>query len=126
MSRLIRTLSLSLAASALAASGGFARAAEVGSDTSRAVHYAPAALAEPAGVAAVYRRLQAAARVVCGDFDAKGLARMRVFEQCVQRSLAHAVADIDAPALTAYHERHTGAGAVPSPTTVARARPAVP
>jgi UrcA family protein len=54
------------------------------------------------GAAAVFDRIDAAARVVCGERAgvAMNLARTRIFETCHERAVRYAVQAVDVPALT--------------------------
>ncbi len=59
-------------------------------------------LTQPVVAAQAYRRIQSAARSVCRDFDQAGVRRT-LWSKCVASSIARAVADVNAPVLTAYH-----------------------
>lgn len=67
-----------------------------------AVSYADLNLGNAAGAAAMYRRLDRAARRVCAPLDGRrGLKAP--WRECVNRAIASAVEQVDAPMLTAHH-----------------------
>lgn len=70
-----------------------------------AVKFADLNLSSPAGAAALYRRIYAAAHDVCGSFDAdirdlRGLSRHAA---CVHKAVRNAVAKVNQPALSAIY-----------------------
>ena len=48
-----------------------------------------------AGVQALYRRIQFAADLVCGNADGRDLARLQVKKACVERAVSDAVATVN-------------------------------
>ncbi len=69
-------------------------------------------LEKPAGVEALYQRLQFAAQKVCGPSSVTGTRiSMREQKACVNSAVENAVHQINKPALTAYHESHGDRGA---------------
>jgi UrcA family protein len=84
----------------------------------QAVRYQNLQTANAQDVAALYRRIDAAAGTVCGQRLAPGsLAVSTGWRGCVQNALRHAVADINAPAMTAYAAAQ---GVLAHATSVAR------
>lgn len=81
------------------------RASEaVGNPPSVSVSYSDVAFGNTAGAANVYRRLKAAARLVCGVNDGRQpLDQMVAARDCYEQALADAVRKIDRPTLTALH-----------------------
>lgn len=62
-------------------------------------------LSRPAGVQALYRRIQQAARDVCGPEGAAG--HLGDSRECRSSAIARAVAEVDAPLLTERHRALT-------------------
>ncbi|MFO1402531.1 MAG: UrcA family protein [Steroidobacteraceae bacterium] len=92
-------LALSVAASSAHAAPTPAAALEV--------RYAELDLGHPAGIAALYGRIGAAARLVCGDAQPAGSRfTSPAWEACVAAATEDAVLAVDRPALTAYHAAH--------------------
>jgi len=71
------------------------------------VHFADLDLSRGEGATVLYQRLQGAAETVCAPLDDRELARHMRFKACVQSAISTAVAKVDQPALTAYHENKT-------------------
>jgi UrcA family protein len=69
------------------------------------VRYADLDLDSAAGAAALYHRLQGAARVVCG-FDEHRLANHAYLSRCNSGAISDAVASVNAPLLSAIHSAH--------------------
>lgn len=67
------------------------------------VHYSDLDLTRSEGAAVLYERLHAAAKGVCASLDARDLASQMRFKDCVQTAIGSAVAKVDRPVLTAYH-----------------------
>jgi len=71
------------------------------------VHYAPASLGTPAGIARLYRQLHLAAAGVCGDLEnPQPLTRLRMFQTCHDSALIAAIAHVGNPRLMAYAAQH--------------------
>ncbi len=65
-------------------------------------------LDQPAGAAALYRRIRFAAEHVCGDPLPPGSAiPSQVWRSCVAQAIERSVIAVDRPALTAYYRQHT-------------------
>jgi UrcA family protein len=76
---------------------------------SEAVLYRDLNLARPAGVRALYRRIDVAAKSVCSPQpDARDMVMRRDWQQCYDRALDKAVASAEFPALNRYHLVQTG------------------
>jgi UrcA family protein len=60
---------------------------------------------EDAGV--LYHRIERAAELACGDRERTGsLFASRGWQNCVKLAIEHAVAQLDRPALNAYHRQY--------------------
>ncbi|MBB5517803.1 UrcA family protein [Amphiplicatus metriothermophilus] len=62
------------------------------------------ALDDPAEVAALYERIEEAARKVCREARRDGVLGHYTLRGCVKDKIAEGVAAVDSPALTAYAE----------------------
>ncbi len=71
------------------------------------VRYSDLDLAKSAGAAALYARLQQAARAVCAPFEGRELALAAQHRACMDRAVAGAVAEVNRPLLSAYHQLRT-------------------
>ena len=75
---------------------------------SQSVSYADLDLSKPAGAQTLYKRIQAAARNVCGPVDQYTfVVSAYSFRKCYQAAVAGAVAQVDRPSLTALHREET-------------------
>jgi len=84
------------------------------------VKFADLDIANTSGAAALYQRLQAAAKNVCRDLEpGRSLALITPYANCMQSALSNAVAHVDRPAVTAYA---AGRGVVPSASAIKIAR----
>jgi UrcA family protein len=101
-------IALSAAAAVLASPAAPAATPAIGTLT---VHYGDVDLSTTEGAATLYRRLQGAARFVCGESDSS-LAQQRSWNDCYRRAVADAVGTVDNPRLTALYREHSGAAAV--------------
>lgn len=63
------------------------------------VKYADLNVSRPAGAAALYSRIKAAAHGVCWTLDGRDLQSKTDFNRCVYQAIADAVAKVDQPAL---------------------------
>lgn len=72
------------------------------------VRYADLNLASAADAAALYHRLQGAARVVCG-YEDNNFATLAYVQRCNRTAISDAVATVNAPLLSAIHNAHAGA-----------------
>jgi UrcA family protein len=65
-------------------------------------------LSKPAGAQTLYKRIQKAARHVCGPADNYSyLTPRKKFRECFEEAVAAAVAQVDRPSLTALHREQT-------------------
>jgi len=82
-----------------------ARAADFGRDAppSVKVSFSELDLAKPEGTAILYLRIRNAARTVCGPVDIRLLEEWAYWTQCVNESIANAVAKVGNANLTAYY-----------------------
>jgi UrcA family protein len=69
------------------------------------VRYDDLNLATPMGTAVLYRRIEQAAKVVCPEYPAGDVRRIRIWRPCYQEAVARAVANIHMPSLTAFYIR---------------------
>jgi UrcA family protein len=86
---------------------------------STTVHFADLNLDQPAAVAALYQRINAAAGQVCGEPRLTGSHFVSSdWVRCVSQAVDRAVITLDRPELNAYHQTH-----IPSHTVATIARP---
>jgi len=100
MNKLVVTLASLCAFGALTTSR-----ADVGDSGPRSVvvHFGDLDPTSPSGVVALYARLQAAARVVCRDFEpGHALTLQKPYRSCVRFAIGNAITVVDRPVLTAY------------------------
>lgn len=71
------------------------------------VSYVAADLAQPEAAAALYLRIQRAARRVCHEPDLRMLRDHLLYQQCYDKAVDDAVANVNATALTALHRSRT-------------------
>ncbi len=92
--------------------GALASTPPAGEDVGRiTVRFDDLNLEQPAGVAALYRRLALAAKHVCGESQPPGSAIISTaWRVCVKQAVERAVVTVDRPALTAYYREHTASG----------------
>jgi UrcA family protein len=77
---------------------------------SQSVSFADLDLSKPAGAQTLYKRIQKAARHVCGPIDKYTYVIPRkAFRECYEEAIAAAVAQVDRPSLTALHREQTRA-----------------
>ncbi len=69
------------------------------------VRYGDLDLTTRAGAAALYRRLEGAARVTCG-YEEHRLASLSYVNHCNSSAISAAVTSVNSPLLTAIHEAH--------------------
>ena len=70
----------------------------------RVVKFADLDLTHTAGAAALYSRIQSAARQVCTPtFASWEWATINTTRPCITKAITHAVADVNAPMLTSFH-----------------------
>jgi UrcA family protein len=73
------------------------------------VHYADLNLNQPADAAKLYHRIAVAAGSTCGQRELVGTHFVSpAYERCVTDAIAQAVARVDRPALSAYHQQRVG------------------
>jgi UrcA family protein len=65
------------------------------------VSYADLDLSKPAGAQTLYRRIEDAARTVCGPLASRELRRRRLWRDCYEQAVEDAVATADQAILTA-------------------------
>ena len=72
------------------------------------VRYGDLDITTSAGAAALYQRIQAAARVTCGGYQDHALVRPPYAEHCSSAAISAAVASVNSPLLSAVHASHRG------------------
>ena len=72
------------------------------------VKYADLNVSKPEGAAALYARIQRAARQVCLPLDGDGLSSKVRMGACVHKAIADAVAKVGQPALFDAYNAHNG------------------
>jgi UrcA family protein len=96
---LLGTAALALILSLLDITPAWSATPEVRSVT---VSYRDLDLSTPHGAKVLYRRIQAAAREVCG-YRGAGLLEQSVWEGCYRNAIANAVGKVNNPLVTAVH-----------------------
>ncbi|MBM4382840.1 MAG: UrcA family protein [Deltaproteobacteria bacterium] len=81
----------------------------------KAVRTSDLNLESQAGVDALYRRLESAARSVCSPAEGRSLAEKAQWKQCMSQTMDSTVASVDHDGLSRLHASKAGA-----PTSVAR------
>lgn len=74
------------------------------------VRYADLDLGSEAGSAALYARLQSAARAVCGTSDIRDLGQFAAVQACQKVAIAHAVHEVHSTQLAAVFAKRAGQG----------------
>lgn len=77
------------------------------------VSYGDLNLNRPEGIAALYRRLRAAADEVCQPAGAGDLVSEMHSRQCEAEAIGQAIAKIDVPGLTSYYQSKDASAALP-------------
>jgi UrcA family protein len=67
------------------------------------VHFADLDLTKPAGISAIYHRLNGAAKAVCAPLASRDVRRALQYRQCVKDALSRAVTEVNQPNLSAYY-----------------------
>jgi UrcA family protein len=110
--RAIRAITISAAIalgfSAAAASAGTSNGLFVSDGVNKyIVRFPDLDLRKIDGAAALYSRLRRAAAIVCSPLDSPTLGLAVQYKVCVNHAIAGAVASVDSPMLSQYHESHT-------------------
>ncbi len=71
------------------------------------VRFADLDLSKMAGASALYVRLQHAARAVCHPLESRELALATKYRACVDQAVTSAVASVNRPMLSEYHQLRT-------------------
>lgn len=95
---------VALVAAGLAFVGSTAVAAPQTEVREITVNYADLNLESAAGIEALYTRIRAAARQVCGSADRHDLAAQSDMRECRESAIANAVAKVGNAALAARHD----------------------
>jgi UrcA family protein len=112
MSQIVKYLVGAAAALALTAWQGVALGTSLDGSSLQAhaiaVKYSDLDLNRPADVSILYHRIRVAANESCGLGEITGShLKQPSWELCVASAVEEAVAQVDRPALTAYHRQHT-------------------
>jgi UrcA family protein len=67
------------------------------------VNFADLDVSRPQGIAILYRRIESAAREVCGSVSERELSQAIRWHVCLDQAITRAVSGISIPALTSYH-----------------------
>lgn len=105
-----RLVLATLAAACMAVASTAVQAAEKPGDSEpvTTVQFGDLNLANPQGVERLYQRIVAAAQQVCDTRQGRSLEAQALDSICTKQSIAHAVAAVGRPALTALHAAKTG------------------
>jgi len=71
------------------------------------VHFADVDLSRIDGAATVYTRIRGAANQVCRPLESRDLGLLVKHRACVDKAIADAVASVNRPLLSQYHQLHT-------------------
>jgi UrcA family protein len=108
MTMTVRGMTLGCAA-ILGCSAGVAASAGAASDepATYVVRFADVDLSKIDGTAALYTRIRGAANQVCRPLESRDLGLMVKYRACVDKAIADAVANVNRPLLSQYHQLHT-------------------
>lgn len=62
------------------------------------------------GATALYARIRHAARIVCAPSESREMGLAAIYRACMEESIANAVAKVDRPLLSQYHQARTKGG----------------
>jgi UrcA family protein len=88
-----------------AAAGG-----PVGETLQQKVSYADLNLDRPEGVAALYKRIRAAAANVCSPLESREMSLSSKLQPCIADATSRAIKSVNNPALSAYNNARNGLG----------------
>ena len=94
-------------AATLGCSAAVASPASADQPATYVVRFADVDLSRIDGAATVYTRIRSAARLVCTSLDGRDLGLLVKFHACVDKAIADAVASVNRPLLSQYHQLHT-------------------
>jgi UrcA family protein len=96
-------------AATLGCSAALASPASAGIDqpATYVVRFADLDLSRIDGAATVYTRIRSAARQVCTSLEGRDLGLLVKYRACVDKAIADAVASVNRPLLSQYHQLHT-------------------
>jgi UrcA family protein len=97
-----------LAALAGASVAGTATTALADELPQRTVSFSDLDLSHSAGAAVLYSRIKAAAAQVCDQHAVRSLEAFTTTRRCMDQAIAHAVTEMDVPALTSLYRAKTG------------------
>jgi UrcA family protein len=93
--------------------GNVLAAAPDGKPPRQVVNFADLDVSRPQGIAILYRRIESAARGVCGHVSERELSQAIRWHVCLDEAIARAVSTVSLPALTRYYRVKTGLGDAP-------------
>jgi UrcA family protein len=82
------------------------------------VNYGDLNLSNPQGAAALYSRIQAAAKDGCWSFEGPGIQATLQYNGCVDEAIVGAVTQVNNPALSAVYSAHAGKEVPPRLTSL--------
>ncbi len=96
-------------AATLGCSAALASPASAGIDqpATYVVRFADLDLSRIDGAATVYTRIRSAAHQVCTSLEGRDLGLLVKYRACVDKAIADAVASVNRPLLSQYHQLHT-------------------
>jgi UrcA family protein len=77
------------------------------------VNFADLDISRPQGITILYRRIESAARGVCGSVSERELSQVVRWHVCLDQAITRAVSGLSIPALTSYHLLKTGQTGTP-------------
>ena len=78
------------------------------------VRFSDLDVSKPEGATALYARIRHAARIVCAPGESREMGLAAMYRACMEESIANAVAKVDRPLLSQYHQaRATGGKSAP-------------
>lgn len=99
---------MTLGFAAAASAADFSSAPSAGNDVNTyVVRYADLDLAKVNGTTVLYSRISQAARIVCRPLESREINIAAKYRACLQQAVSKAVADVNSPVLSQYHELHT-------------------
>jgi len=74
------------------------------------VRFSDLDVSKAAGATALYARIRRAARIVCDPGESREMGLAAIYRECMEESIANAVAKVDRPLLSQYHQVQTKRG----------------
>jgi UrcA family protein len=108
-----RTIAICIAATLgyTAAAGTTANSLPVtNSQVQYVVRFSDLDVSKTEGATALYARIRHAARIVCAPGESREMGLAAIYRACMEESIANAVAKVDRPLLSQYHQARTKGG----------------